>query len=230
MREFLKKAQDILSIKTKKKVYRPRPSVMGILSLATGLIALAYAIFCTATHFFIPGISDNGEHLIIAVFSWLIAASLLLLSLDLFYRSEASHVLIVFLGGTIVLAYQLAQGIYRLGEGNDVGNGVVYVVTAVLVFWSLLFFLKKAFDGDASWLMKTSIGLSIAGLVCSWAFSYMILEAFAHANDSLFWDGVIVGILTLCAFVYCSFTSVTSDYDPHPIMVDELGNVIEEKA
>ncbi len=230
MSAFFSKIGDFLTIKTKKKEYRPSMSILAVLSLIAFVVFLAYMIFCTVTHGSAVDPKNATEHAIIEGFGWASVASFLILSCDLIWRRNASHVLFTFLIAVAQGGYCLAQGIYRVTSKSDITSVIFFIMAFVFALWSALFFVKKALDGDASWLMKTVIGLTICWMVAAWFFAYQILEAFGHVNDALFWDGVIVGISTTVAFIYAANASLTSDFDPHPIAVDELGNIIEEDA
>lgn len=228
MRELILKIRDALTIKTKRRSYVPKLiKISGILAIVVGLLGLAYMAFCSSAHFTAEvNLADSAEHAIVLTFGWVMVAWCFVIFFDMLYRRHVSHILVTGIGGLIFVGYHLAQGIYRIGNG-DIGNAVVYLLTVALGIWSVLFFFKKAMDGDASWLMKTVYGLTILLGFCCWGFTYTVLEAFSHFGDALFWDGVVVGLLYVAFFAIVGYVSIVSDYDPHPIEVDELGNMIE---
>lgn len=232
MNPFFKQVGDIFTIKIGGKSYRPRVSVVAILSFLAFLVYLAYCIFCTATHFGTQAIAaESGtEHLLTLVFGWINCVLFLMLALDLTWRRNSSHILVTVLIALTNAAYALAQSIYRFENGMDVASAVFFALTAAFSLWSAGYFVKKAIDGNGNWLMKTVIGLDIAFMVIAAFFSYQVLEAFAHIGDALFWDGFMTGFFLLISFCLAGYVSMTSDYDPHPIMVDELGNIIEDSS
>lgn len=229
MNSFFKHVGDALTIKVRDKSYRPRVSVVAILSFLAFALYLAYCIFCTTTHFGAQAIAEESgtEHLLTLVFGWINCVLFLFLSLDLTWRRNSSHILATILIALANAAYALGQSIYRFETGMDVASAVFFALTAAFSFWSAGYFVKKAIDGNGNWLMKTVIGLDIAFMVVAAFFSYQVLEAFAHIGDALFWDGFMTGFFLLISFCLASYVAMTSDYDPHPIMVDELGNIIE---
>ncbi len=230
MNTFFKQVGDALTIKVRGKSYRPRLSAVAILSLLAFAVYLAYCIFCTATHFGTLAVAEETgtEHLLTLVFGWINCLLFLFLGLDLIWRQSSSHVLATVLISLANGGYALGQSIYRFEAGLDTASAVFFALNALFSFWSAGYFVKKAIDGSGNWLMKTILGLNIAFMVIAAFFSYQILEAFAHFGDAIFWDGFMTGFLLIISFCLASYVGMTSDYDPHPIMVDELGNIVED--
>ncbi len=146
---------------------------------------------------------------------------------DLLYRKKASHVLLVLLHGISVFAYCLTLTIVAFEKGSEgTTSGIFYAVCSVCTFLSIFSYIFKALNGDADWKFKTINGCSIVFLFLAVCFSYSILDSYEHIGDTVFWLGLLAGLFILLESVLATSISTLSDYDPHPIQLDEFGNPV----
>lgn len=221
---LLHKIQSILTIKIKGKAFVPS---FGLDSVFPSLMFLGTVVFWCL----MAGTSFSGflgvEGAVHQTFMILFTISLFLAFLDTIYRHSVSHVLVIAINGILVAAYSLTIGVSLITTSNlSIGGGVFYVIGGSLAAISVIFYLMKAFNGDADWKFMLSVWATAIAILFGVSFSYSILETYSHFGDMPFWTGMMSGMFALLSSIMASFLSASSDYDPHPSEIDEFGNTV----
>lgn len=86
----------------------------------------------------------------------------LIMTVDLLFRQNVSHIVMVLVCGLLFSAYALARTIFNLAITRDhVGSGVLYLIAFAGSLLMLYFFVKKALDGDADFSYLLTGGLTL---------------------------------------------------------------------
>ncbi len=145
---------------------------------------------------------------------------------DTLLRKEVSHIAATITAALVGSIYFAFNSLVEFDK-SVVGAGVFYALAAVFAAAMIYFFIKKMLDGDAT------LGYKICGGACgvlglfAICFSYPFLDAYSHTGETIFWFGGLLGIAMLVYLSVAFYVSISSDYDPNPIAIDEFGNPID---
>lgn len=170
----------------------------------------------------------TGDSRINLVFMIIGAVLMVLFLLDLLFRHNVSHILLVLCLGVYVFAYALAFSIFSLVNKNA-GSSVFFILGTIAVGLLIYFFVKKALDGDADWKFMGSLLLSIVFLFFGEIANYTIFDAYGHQGDGPFWGCFLASRIVLYLLIIAASVCAQCDYDPNPIKLDEFGNPIDDK-
>ncbi len=169
-------------------------------------------------------ISDFGyvyssSNIISIVFASLLFVYFVLLALDLLFRKDSSHILLVLIGEAIISAYAITKTVWTF----DI-DFTRQIISLVFLFTSdafLLamhyFFLKKAWDGDYG--TPYLICLFAAGLTFYFGVAQYdsLLDGYSYIDDIVFWGDWGISHIMVALFVGLALINVHSDYDPEPL-------------
>lgn len=145
---------------------------------------------------------------------------------DTLLRKEVSHIAVTVTAALVGAIYFGFNSIVEFRKSEE-GAGFFYALAAVFAAVMIYFFIKKMLDGDAT------LGYKICGGACgvlglfAVCFAYPFLDAYSHTGETIFWFGGLFGIAMLIYLGIAFYVSISSDYDPNPIAIDEFGNPID---
>ncbi len=147
----------------------------------------------------------------------------ILLALDLLFRKDTSHILLVLIGEAIISAYAIAKTVWTF-DANFTRQviSLVFLISAdVLLIAMHYFYLKKAWDGDRG--SAYLICLILAGLAFYFGIVQYdsLLDAYSYLGDIIFWGDWGVSHLMVAIYVGLAFINIHSDFDPEPLKLDE---------
>lgn len=147
----------------------------------------------------------------------------ILLSLDLLFRKDSSHILLVLVGEAIISAYAIAKTVWTFDTSfKRQVISLVFLITAdVLLIVMHYFFLKKAWDGDYDSIYMICLLLAGIALYFGLVQYDSVLDAYSYLGDIVFWGDWSVAHLMVALYVGLSFINIHSDYDPEPLQLDE---------
>ncbi|MCR4562704.1 MAG: hypothetical protein K5694_05855 [Bacilli bacterium] len=153
----------------------------------------------------------------------------LFLAADIFFRKESSHIALIIINGAYVTSYGVVQTI-RNATNHVYGGMIFYALASIFSAILIYFYIKKALDGDANLKFILFGGLTAAFFIFAGIADYTIFDGFSNSGNVVYWMGLassrLVAILSLATTV----VSHQCDYDPNPILLDDFGNPIDEKA
>lgn len=145
---------------------------------------------------------------------------------DCLLRKGVSHIAVTVSSGLAVVAYLITNAIVEFATGSK-GASIFLILASIAGIALVFFFIQKMLDGDATLGYKISGGLCGVFALFGICLAYPFLDAYSHADESIFWGGGFLGIAILIILAVTFYVSVSSDYDPNPIEIDEFGNPIE---
>lgn len=189
------------------------------------LFALCFLLFCLSSKFSNEG--EKTENLIFLIFSLLGMGATLASFLDCLFRKNVTHILIIFIQGLLLVAFEVVEAI-NLHSSNTSG-WVFYAIAAALSVIMVYFYIKKALDGDATLGYKIVLILLAVFSFFGPSFGYPALEAYSHQGDTTFWTGCLIGYSYVMLLAISASLSMNNDYQPEERELDEFGNEVESE-
>ncbi len=220
---FFHRLGDVLTIRWHGRTYRP--------VFDGHCLFAAIALLLDVLYFILLGVTGAINMATPEIITFNVTMSFALVFLvfflvDLLYRKNATHILWIVLFGALVFAYALSVGlVLQLVKNN--GSSAFFFIAAFFSFTSLILYVRKALVGDADIWFKISAGLMITFYFLGWLFGYPILDAFGQGGDLNYWFGVYSSLAFSVYAVMVAYISSQTDYDPHPLELDEFGNPID---
>lgn len=225
------------------KEYFAKFSGLCFLPIVTSFAALLgiiffFSLFFAHTQGGFEALSLPQDYVFNLVFDFLIFFASLGLFFDLLFRHKVSHVVFVLLFALLVNVYCLYYGIYDCMTGEPVG-AVFFFFCLFTSIGADVFYVKKALGGDANipfWAFS----------IATWAFfifasvaNYTFFDTYAFSNgafsdfiakDFYFWGDLLTMRTILLSSVVASTISLQCDFDPKPLKLNDLGQVIYEDS
>ena len=165
----------------------------------------------------VDGYLHTGEYALTLVFLGLLFAGLTLGLLSWIFRRKSTQIAVSCLLSVIAFSYCLARSVYCFGLGgtNSI-PAIFYLIGALGIACSLVFFVKKTLDGDCSWLYYVSVilGAAFLFLASCTKYSYSILNALGHQGDVVYWGSYGVSRIALLSYLLGAYLNLSLDYEP----------------
>lgn len=212
------------------KKYKPTLSSFVILGYLLAIFALVSAIFGLSK---ISTISSSlaGENIVNLIFAFIVAIFMALFSTDMLLRQKVSHVAYSLLGQIIVIGYTISEIVVCFSKGvfTDTTGGVFYCIALVAELLLAYAIVEKALDGDASKLFVASFIVEALFIVFAGNQIYSFFDVWAERSNNVYWLGLFDSLSLILTGFYVYFVSFKSDFEPHPIKLDQFGNPIDDK-
>jgi hypothetical protein len=171
------------------------------------------------------------ENLINLVFMALALIFFVAFFIGVLRHKKVSHIGFILVGGVLMVVYLICRTVYCFQNVSSnyklVMAGLLYCLAIPCSIYQVYRFVLKALDGDAVWQYSLTTGLTIVLIFLAEANQYSLLDTYSHINDYVFWSGYLASRFMLYLDISIVYISVTCDYDPNPIELDEFGNPID---
>lgn len=203
------------------------------------LMGICFTICFSVSHF----LSDNKflafpqDYAFNVVFYVLVLGASICLFFDLLHRGKVSHIFFILLFAILFNVYCFYYLIYNVQIGKPVG-AVFYCLAFLSSLGADVYYVKKALSGDANlpfWAFCIATwGFFVFGFVANYTF----FDTYSFVNgsfsdfipkDFFFWGNVIGTRMMLFCSIAITSISLKCDFDPHPLVLNELGQVVYEK-
>ncbi|GEM_PF-4360700 len=191
-----------------------------------GTIEYKGAVMSYVEYTKLPAINTFNQAVLMFIMMPIACIASLALFVDTLVRKEVSHIAVTCTCGVVAFAYLLGNSIVELMASQE-GAGAFYAVGAIGAAATVFFFVKKMLDGDATLGYKIAGGVTLIGTLFGVCFAFPFLDAYTHANEAIFWAGGFFGIAMMILMAVTFYVSISSDYDPNPIEIDEFGNPVD---
>lgn len=214
----------------KEKRFHPAYSTFvlcGYLLAIAGILSAVYG-FSKLSSIGASYVTENGINVALAL---TIGCFMALFATDMLLRQKVSHVAFSLTGQLIIVAYTLYQLIRCFVSGGfaTVTGGVFYAIALLGELVLVYAIAEKALDGDASTLFYISFIVEVLFLLFASAQVYSFFDIYSERKNPVYWMGLLDALLLLCFSFYVAFVSLWSDFEPHPIRLDEFGNPVDDK-
>lgn len=174
----------------------------------------------------LPAINSYNKAILMFIMMPVASVASFALFCDTLARKEVSHIAVTCTCGLVSLIYLVGNAVVEFMASNE-GAGAFFAIGAVASAFMIYFFIKKMLDGDATLGYKIAGGATLLGTLFGVCFAYPFLDAYTHANETIFWAGGFFGIAMMILMAVTFYVSISSDYDPNPIEIDEFGNPVD---
>lgn len=165
----------------------------------------------------VDGYLHTGEYALSLVFLALLFVGLALGLLSWIFRRKSTQIAVSLLLGLIALAYCLSRSVYCFKQGSTSSiPAVFYLIGAIGILGSMVFYVKKTLDGDCSWpyYVCVIVGAAFLFLASCTKYSYSILNALGHQGDVVYWGSYGVSRIALLSFLLGTYLNLSLDYEP----------------
>lgn len=211
---------------------------LPIVTFAAALMGIAFffSLFIAHTQGGFGALSLPQDYVFNLVYDFLILFASLGLFFDLLFRHKVSHIAFVLLFALLVNVYCLYYGIHDCLSGEPVG-AVFFFLCLLTSVGADVFYVKKTLGGDANlpfWAFS----------IATWSFfvfasvaNYTFFDTYAFSNGSFsdfiakdfyFWGDLLTMRTVLLSSIAASTVSLQCDFDPKPLKLNDLGQVIYE--
>jgi hypothetical protein len=183
-------------------------------------------------------LSMPQDYIFNVVFDFLILLASIGLFLDLLYRHQVSHIAGVLVLALLVNVYCLYYGIYDVVIHKPVGS-VFFFLCFLASVGADVFYVKKALGGDANLPFWACSIATWALFVFASVANYTFFDTYAFVNgaywnyipkDFYFWGNLLTMRTILLCSIAASTISLQCDFDPKPLKLNDLGQVIYEDS
>lgn len=174
----------------------------------------------------LPAINTFSQAVLMLIMMPVATIASLVLFIDTYLRKEVSHIAATCTCGAVTFIYLAANAVVQFMSSGE-GAGVFFAIGAVGAAAMIYFFVNKMLDGDATLGYKIAGGATLIGTLFGVCFAYPFLDMYSHSTESIFWTGGFFGIAMMVLMSVAFYVSISSDYDPNPIEIDEFGNPID---
>ncbi len=161
----------------------------------------------------------SSSNMISITFATILFFYFIFLSLDLLFRKDCSHILLVLIGEAIISAYAISKTVWTFSYSftRQIMSVVFLIIGDISLICMHYFYLKKALDGDygAPYL----VCLFTAGLAFFFGVVQYdsLLDAYSYLDDLVFFGDWGIAHIMVALFVGLALINIRSDYDPEPL-------------
>lgn len=214
----------------KTKRFEPKFSSFVLFGFILALAGMMFGIFGLSKLTTIPA-AKVAENSINIVFAFIIGIFMIIFATDMLFRHKVSHIACTFIGQLLLIVYTLLRMIssFQANEFKATTGAIFYAITLVAELVLAYSIVEKALDGDASIVFVISFVVEILFIVFASFQVYSLFDVWGEKDNNVYWMGVFDSLIIMGFSCYVYFVALKSDYEPHPIKLDQFGNPVDEK-